>query len=121
MTGLGTVSPVGNTVDDAWAALLEGQSGAGPITKFDASDMKVRFACEVKDFDAEAYITRKEARRYDKFVQYAIGAAQQAVEHAGLGDGFPNPERTGVIIGSGIGGMETYEENCRQWIPCPRN
>ncbi|MEE8060731.1 MAG: beta-ketoacyl-ACP synthase II [Gemmatimonadales bacterium] len=116
VTGLGTISPVGNTVEEAWAALLRGQSGAGPITKFDASNLKVRFACEVKDFDAQAYISRKEARRYDKFVQYAIGAAQQAVEHAGLGDGFPDADRTGVIIGSGIGGMETYENNCTAYV-----
>jgi 3-oxoacyl-[acyl-carrier-protein] synthase II len=116
VTGLGTISPVGNTVEDAWSALLEGRSGAGPITKFDASALKVRFACEVKDFDAQAYITRKETRRYDKFVQYAIAAAQQAVDHAGLTDGFPDPDRTGVIIGSGIGGMQTYEDNCTAYI-----
>jgi 3-oxoacyl-[acyl-carrier-protein] synthase II len=116
VTGLGAISPVGNTVDDAWSALLQGKSGAGPITKFDASAQKVRFACEVKDFDAEAYISRKEVRRYDKFVQYAIAAAQQAVDHAGLGEGFPNPERTGVIIGSGIGGMQTFEDNCSAYL-----
>ena len=116
MTGLGTVSPVGNTVEQTWDALLEGRSGAAPITKFDASHLKVRFACEVKDFDAQAYISRKEARRYDKFAQYAIASAQQAIDHAGLSDGFPDAERTGVVIGSGIGGMQTYEENCTAYI-----
>ena len=116
MTGLGAISPVGNTVEEAWSALLEGRSGAAPITKFDASKLKVRFACEVKDFDAEAYITRKEARRYDKFAQYAIAAAQQAVDHSGLNAGFPDQDRTGVIIGSGIGGMQTYEDNCTAYI-----
>ncbi len=116
VTGLGTVSPVGNTVDEAWLALLDGRSGAAPITKFDASNLKVRFACEIKDFDAQAYISRKEARRYDKFVQYAIAAAQQAVDQSGLNAGFPDPNRTGVIIGSGIGGMQTYEDNCRAYI-----
>ncbi|MCZ6756207.1 MAG: beta-ketoacyl-ACP synthase II [Gemmatimonadetes bacterium] len=116
VTGLGTISPVGNTVDEAWLSLLDGRSGAAAITKFDASNLKVRFACEVKDFDPQAYISRKEARRYDKFVQYAIAAAQQAVDHAGLNAGFPDPDRTGVIIGSGIGGMQTYEDNCRAYI-----
>jgi len=116
VTGLGTISPVGNTVEETWSALLEGCSGAGPITKFDASNLKVQFACEVKGFEPEAYITRKEARRYDKFVQYAIASAQQAIDQAGLSDGFPNPERTGVVIGSGIGGMQTYEDNCRAYI-----
>ena len=116
VTGLGTVSPVGNTVDEAWLALLDGRSGAAPITKFDASNLKVRFACEIKDFDAQAYISRKEARRYDNFVQYAIAAAQQAVDQSGLNAGFPDPNRTGVIIGSGIGGMQTYEDNCRAYI-----
>ncbi len=116
VTGLGTVSPVGNTVDEAWLALLDGRSGAAAITKFDASNLKVRFACEIKDFDAQAYISRKEARRYDNFVQYAIAAAQQAVDQSGLNAGFPDPNRTGVIIGSGIGGMQTYEDNCRAYI-----
>jgi 3-oxoacyl-[acyl-carrier-protein] synthase II len=116
VTGLGAISPVGNTVEESWSALLEGRSGAAPIKKFDASNLKVRFACEVKDFDAEAYITRKEARRYDKFVQYAIAAAQQAVDHSGLNAGFPDQDRTGVIIGSGIGGMQTYEDNCTAYI-----
>ncbi|MEE8361314.1 MAG: beta-ketoacyl-ACP synthase II, partial [Gemmatimonadales bacterium] len=116
VTGLGTISPVGNTVDEAWLALLDGRSGAAAITKFDASNLKVQFACEIKDFDALAYISRKEVRRYDKFVQYAIAAAQQAVDHAGLNAGFPDPDRTGVIIGSGIGGMQTYEDNCRAYI-----
>ncbi|MEP6571294.1 MAG: beta-ketoacyl-ACP synthase II [Gemmatimonadota bacterium] len=116
VTGLGLVTPVGNNVEDTWTALLAGRSGAAPITKFDPAALSVRFACEVKGFDPLQYIDRKEARRYDLFAQFALGAAHQAVVQAGLEGGFPDPERTGVVIGSGIGGMQTYEDNCRAFI-----
>lgn len=116
VTGLGLVTPVGNTTEDAWAGLLAGRSGAGPITKFDTSRQGVKFACEVKGFDALQYIDKKEARRYDLFAQFALGAAHQAVTQAGLEGKFPDPERTGVIIGSGIGGMQTYEDNCAAFV-----
>lgn len=116
VTGLGLVSPVGNNVDDTWAGLVAGRSGAGPITKFDPSNQSVRFACEVKGFDPLQYIDRKEARRYDLFAQFALGAAHQAITQAGLEGKFPDPERTGVIIGSGIGGMQTFEDNCRDFL-----
>jgi 3-oxoacyl-[acyl-carrier-protein] synthase II len=116
VTGLGLVTPVGTDVDSTWSALLAGTSGAAPITKFDPKDQSVRFACEVKGFDALKYIDRKEARRYDLFAQFALAAAQQAVAQAGLEGGFPDPERVGVVIGSGIGGMQTYEENCRLFV-----
>jgi 3-oxoacyl-[acyl-carrier-protein] synthase II len=116
VTGLGLVTPVGNDVDSTWQALLEGKSGAAPITKFDASNQQVRFACEVKGFDPLQYIDRKEARRYDLFAQFALAAAHQAITHAGLDGRFPSPDRTGVVIGSGIGGMQTYEENCRLFV-----
>ncbi|HEV2291198.1 MAG TPA: beta-ketoacyl-ACP synthase II [Gemmatimonadales bacterium] len=116
VTGLGLVTPVGNTTEDAWAGLLAGRSGAGPITKFDTSRQGVKFACEVKGFDALQYIDKKEARRYDLFAQFALGAAHQAVTQAGLEGKFPEPERTGVIIGSGIGGMQTYEDNCAAFV-----
>ncbi len=116
VTGLGVVSPVGNTVDDTWAGLLAGRSGAAPITKFDPSNQSVRFACEVKGFDPLQYIDRKEARRYDLFAQFALAAAHQAITQAGLEGKFPNPDRTGVIIGSGIGGMQTFEDNCRAFL-----
>jgi len=116
VTGLGLVTPVGNDVDSTWQALLEGKSGAAPITKFDASNQQVRFACEVKGFDPLQYIDRKEARRYDLFAQFALAAAHQAITHAGLEGRFPSPDRTGVVIGSGIGGMQTYEENCRLFV-----
>jgi 3-oxoacyl-[acyl-carrier-protein] synthase II len=116
VTGLGLVTPVGNDVDSTWQALLEGRSGAAPITKFDASNQQVRFACEVKGFDPLQYIDRKEARRYDLFAQLALAAAHQAITQAGLEGRFPSPDRTGVVIGSGIGGMQTYEDNCRLFV-----
>ncbi|HJS48668.1 MAG TPA: beta-ketoacyl-ACP synthase II [Gemmatimonadales bacterium] len=116
VTGLGLVTPVGVTVEETWAALLAGRSGAGPITKFDTTHQDVRFACEVKRFDPLLYMDRKEARRYDLYAQFALGAAHQAVTQAGLEGRFPAPDRTGVIVGSGIGGMMTFEENCRVFI-----
>ncbi|HET9603085.1 MAG TPA: beta-ketoacyl-ACP synthase II [Gemmatimonadales bacterium] len=116
VTGMGLVTPVGTDTESTWSALLAGRSGAGPITKFDAARLSVRFACEVKGFDPLLYIDRKEARRYDLFAQFALGAAAQAVGQAGLDRSFPAPDRTGVIIGSGIGGMQTYEDNCRAFI-----
>jgi 3-oxoacyl-[acyl-carrier-protein] synthase II len=111
VTGLGAITPVGNDVATTWRALVEGQSGAAPITKFDASSFPVRFACEVKNFDASAYMDRKEAKRADPFTQYAVSCAVQAMQDAGLANGASyDPDRTGVIIGSGIGGLKTFEE-----------
>ncbi|HEX3276765.1 MAG TPA: beta-ketoacyl-ACP synthase II [Gemmatimonadales bacterium] len=116
VTGLGLVTPVGTDVDSTWTALLAGTSGAAPITKFDPARLSVRFACEVKGFDPLQYIDRKEARRYDLFAQFALAAAHQAVSQAGLEGRFPSPDRTGAIIGSGIGGMQTYEDNCTAYV-----
>jgi 3-oxoacyl-[acyl-carrier-protein] synthase II len=116
VTGLGLVTPVGNDVESTWHALLDGKPGAASITKFDASNQRVRFACEVKGFDPLQYIDRKEARRYDLFAQLALAAAHQAITQAGLEGRFPSPERTGVVIGSGIGGMQTYEDNCALYL-----
>ncbi|HEY8468841.1 MAG TPA: beta-ketoacyl-ACP synthase II [Longimicrobiales bacterium] len=116
VTGVGLVTPVGNDARSTWAALLEGKSGAGPITQFEATeDFDVRFACEVKGFDPEQYLDRKEVRRTDRFAQFAIAAAQQAVDDAGLTERLPqmNRDRIGVIIGSGIGGIRTFEEQAR--------
>ncbi|HEX5003758.1 MAG TPA: beta-ketoacyl-ACP synthase II [Gemmatimonadales bacterium] len=113
VTGLGLVTPLGNTVEDSWSGLLAGRSGAARITKFDPSRLQVQFACEVKGFDPLQFVDKKESRRYDLFVQYALGAAHEAVAQAGLDGKFPAPERTGVIIGSGIGGMVTFEEQTR--------
>ncbi len=110
LTGAGCLTSVGNDVASTWAALLEGRSGGGPITRFDASGFKVRFAHEVKGFDIGAYMDRKEAKRADRYTQYAMAAAVQAMRDAGLGEGAGyDPDRLGVIIGSGIGGIETFE------------
>ena len=116
VTGLGLVTPVGSDVESTWSALLEGRSGAAPIAKFDASALQVRFACEVKNFDPLQYIDRKEARRLDLFAQFAIAASHQAVVQAGLDKEVPSPDRTGVVIGSGIGGMQTFEEQCSLYL-----
>jgi 3-oxoacyl-[acyl-carrier-protein] synthase II len=116
VTGLGLVTPVGTDVESSWSALLAGTPGAAPITKFDPQQLSVRFACEVKGFDALRYMDRKEARRYDLFAQFALAAAHQAVTQAGLEGKVPDPDRVGVVIGSGIGGMQTYEENCKAFV-----
>ena len=116
VTGAGMVTPVGLTAETTWTALLAGTSGAGPITKFDPAGQQVRFACEVTGFDPQEYMDRKEARRYDLFAQYAIAAAHQAVTQAGLDRVCPDPNRVGVVIGSGIGGMQTFEDNCRTFL-----
>lgn len=116
VTGVGLITPVGNDVASTWTALLEGKSGAGPITQFEATeDFDVRFACEVKGFEPEQYLDRKEVRRTDRFAQFAVAVAQQAVEDAGLTDHFDriDRDRVGVIIGSGIGGIRTFEEQAR--------
>jgi 3-oxoacyl-[acyl-carrier-protein] synthase II len=115
VTGLGQVSPIGNDVDSTWAGLLEGRPGAARITKFDPSKLSVRFACEVKGFDPLPYMDKKEARRYDLFAQFALGAAAQAVAQSGLEGGFPS-ERAGSVVGTGIGGMQTYEDNCMAYL-----
>jgi 3-oxoacyl-[acyl-carrier-protein] synthase II len=116
VTGLGLVTPVGTDVESSWSALVAGTPGAAPITKFDPQQLSVRFACEVKGFDALRYMDRKEARRYDLFAQFALAAAHQAVTQAGLEGKVPDPDRVGVVIGSGIGGMQTYEENCKAFV-----
>ena len=111
VTGLGTITPVGNDVATTWRAIVEGKPGAGPITKFDATSFPVRFACEVKGFDPLQYMDRKEAKRADLYSQYAIAGASQAMADAGFTDpGMYDPDRVGVILGSGIGGLKSFEE-----------
>jgi 3-oxoacyl-[acyl-carrier-protein] synthase II len=114
VTGLGCISPVGNTVADAWSNLIAGQSGVGLITRFDASAMSARIAGEVKNFDIDSYISAKEARTMDRFIHYGIAAAAQAIQDSGLPTGEAMGEeeacRTGVVIGSGIGGLPLIEE-----------
>jgi len=107
ITGLGCVSPVGNDPNTAWTNILAGKSGVGPITRFDSAQFKTRFAAEVKDFDAKALLGRREARRYDRVSHFALVAAQQAVEQASLQIDETNNDRVGVLIGTGIGGIET--------------
>ncbi|HEV8600154.1 MAG TPA: beta-ketoacyl-ACP synthase II [Gemmatimonadales bacterium] len=116
VTGTGLVTPLGLDVEETWANLLAGKSGAAPISKFDPSRLQVRFACEVKRFDPLRYLERKEAKRMDLFAQFAVAAADQAIRQAGLTGKFPAPERTGVVIGSGIGGMMTMEEQCMVYL-----
>ena len=107
VTGLGCISPVGNDINTFWSNITAGKHGIGPITKFDASDMKVKIAAEVKDFNPEQYIEKSEVRRTDLYAQYAIAAAAQAVEESGIA-GNVDPHRLGVYIGSGIGGINTF-------------
>jgi 3-oxoacyl-[acyl-carrier-protein] synthase II len=116
VTGLGAITPVGNDVAATWNALLEGKSGTGPISKFDTTNFPVTFAAEVKGFDPSQYMDRKEARRFDPYTQYAVAAAVQAMDDAALssGTGYVS-ERTGVIVGSGIGGLKTFEEQHDQF------
>jgi len=116
VTGAGLVTPLGLDVEETWSGLLAGKSGAAPITKFDPARLQVRFACEVKRFDPLLYLERKEARRMDLFAQFAMAASHQAITQAGLEGKFPAPERAGVLIGSGIGGMMTLEEQSRIYI-----
>ncbi|KGO91415.1 beta-ketoacyl-ACP synthase II [Flavobacterium subsaxonicum] len=118
ITGLGAITPLGNNVAEFWANIVAGKSGAGPITKFDASKFKTNFACEVKGFNAEDYIEKKEVRKYDLFTQYAIAATEEAVKDSGLNFAeMPQHERfdIGVIWASGNGGIGTFEEQLREF------
>ena len=115
VTGLGLVTPIGNTAKETWTALLEGRSGAGPITRFDPSRHAVKFACEVKGFEPARFMDKKEVRRYDLFAQLSIAAAAEAVDDACLASNWETVDRNrvGVLIGTGTGGVSTFEENCR--------
>lgn len=111
ITGMGTLAPNGNTTESYWGALCNGQTGVGPITKFDATDFRVQFAAEIKNFDPEHFgIDRRSQRRMDLFTQYAIASSVQAVENAGLDISNEQAERIGVVFGSGIGGIQTFED-----------
>jgi 3-oxoacyl-[acyl-carrier-protein] synthase II len=107
VTGMGCISPVGNNVRDTWSALLAGKSGSGMITLFDASKHKTRFAAEVKGFDAAAFLGQRDARKMDRFTQFAIAATMEALEHSGLKIDETNRDRVGILIGTGIGGIGT--------------
>ena len=116
VTGLGIVSPVGNSVQAAWDNILAGNSGIGPITNFDATDFPVRFAGEIRDFDASEYISGKEARRMGDFIHYGIAAASQAIKDSGIEITAANATRAGMAIGSGIGGLRGIEEAYQAWL-----
>ena len=110
VTGVGALTPVGNTADELWSALIQGRSGIGPITKFDSTGYPTRIAGEVKNFDPLVYVDKKEARRLDPYLQYAVASAVMAVDDAALDTGKVAGERFGVLIGSGIGGITTLLE-----------
>ena len=110
VTGLGAITPIGNSVSEFWENLVNGVSGAGPITHFDASLFKTQFACEVKNFDASLYVDRKEARKCDRYSLLAIGAAKQAIEDAAMDLESEDKDRIGVIFAAGIGGIQTFED-----------
>ena len=110
VTGIGTLTPIGNNLNDYWQSLLAGVSGAAPITLFDASKFKTRFACEIKGFDPTQFMDRKEARKLDRFAQIALVASDQAVADAGISKDNVDPDRVGVIFASGIGGLVTFQE-----------
>ncbi|ALD21583.1 beta-ketoacyl-ACP synthase II [Hymenobacter sp. DG25A] len=111
VTGLGAITPIGKTAPTFWEGLKAGVSGAAPITRFDASKFKTRFACEVKDYNPDDYFDRKEGRKMDLFTQFAVIASDEAIKDAGLLEGV-NKDRVGVIWGSGIGGLKTFQDEC---------
>jgi 3-oxoacyl-[acyl-carrier-protein] synthase II len=115
VTGIGAITPLGNDVVTYWRQMLAGVSGAGPITHFDASQFKTRFACEVKNFDPSTLLDRSEMKRTDLFTQYALAAADQAIGDCGIDYKAMDPYDTGVIWGSGQGGMETFEEQVKEY------
>ena len=110
VTGLGAITPLGNNVEKTWENIKAGKSGAAPITHFDASQFKTQFACEVKNFDSTQYIDRKESRKMDIYTMYALAAAKQAIEDSGIAGENVNKNEVGVVLGVGIGGIRTFEE-----------
>jgi 3-oxoacyl-[acyl-carrier-protein] synthase II len=122
VTGLGALTPIGNTVPEFWNGLLSGTSGAGPITRFDATNYKTKFACEVKHFDPTQFIDKKEVRRLDRFAQFAIVSSDEAIKDSALDQPGINRDRVGVIWGSGIGGLDVFIEEITNLAlnPIPR-
>jgi len=115
VTGLGALTPVGNTVPEFWSSLLSGVSGAGPITRFDTEKFKTKFACEIKNLDKTKYFDRKEIKKYDPYCQYALIATKEAIEDAQMDLETLDLDRIGVVWGSGIGGIETFQENILEY------
>ncbi len=116
VTGMGALTPIGNTLDEYWAALKSGKSGAAKITQFDASLFKTQFACELKEFNATDYIDRRDARKLDQFSQYALVTANEAVQNSNILSSNPNLDRIGVIWGSGIGGLKTFQDEAQNFF-----
>jgi 3-oxoacyl-[acyl-carrier-protein] synthase II len=116
VTGLGALTPLGNTAEETWKNLLAGKSGAGPITRFDASLFKTHFACEVKDFEPNDVLDRKEARRMDRFTQFGVVVADEAIADSGLDLEKENLDRIGVVWGSGIGGIDTFFDQVKGFV-----
>lgn len=116
ITGIGVVTPIGNSVSEFWEGLMTGRNGAGPITKFDTTNFTTKFACEVKNFDASIYIDKKEMKRMDVYTHYALAAAAMALEDSQLDLSKINLELTGVVFGSGIGGIQTFEDQHTQFM-----
>ena len=116
VTGLGALTPIGNSKDEYWKNLIAGVSGAAAITHFDASLFKTQFACEVKNFNVEDFIDRKESRKMDAFTQYAIVSSDEALKDSGLLDSNPNRDRIGVVWGSGIGGLNTFQDEAKNYF-----
>lgn len=116
VTGLGALTPIGNTVSEYWESLIAGKSGAAEIKQFDASKFKTQFACEVKNFNVEDFMDRKDARKLDQFSQYAMVSASEAMADSGLMESNPNQDRIGVIWGSGIGGLKTFQDEAQNFF-----
>jgi len=115
VTGMGALTPLGNSIDEYWNGLINGVPGADMITLFDASKFRTKFACEVKNFDPVQYLDRKEARKIDRFTQFALVASDQAMADAGLNKENINPDRVGVVFGSGIGGLITFQQEVTEF------
>jgi 3-oxoacyl-[acyl-carrier-protein] synthase II len=116
VTGMGALTPIGNSLNEYWDALIAGKSGAAPITLFDASLFKTQFACEVKNFNVENHIDKKEARKLDQFSQYAMVSATEAMADSALIESNPNLDRIGVIWGSGVGGLKTFQDESKAFF-----
>lgn len=116
VTGIGAITPIGNTAQEYWQNLLAGKSGAAPITLFDVSDFKTQFACEVKGFDPKEYFDRKEARKMDRFTQFGMVVADQAIADSAVLESGISPDRIGVIWGSGIGGLDTFFQQTKSFF-----
>ena len=110
ITGMGIVSPLGIGLDDNWQAICQGKSGIGPITKFDTTEYPAKIAGEVKNFDPELYIDKKDQKKMDVFIQYALAAGSMAIKQSGLKIDESNADRVGVLVGSGLGGLQTIEK-----------